>query len=390
MNRYFFACIIFLLSLQAVKIVGQDTSRCPSGYRLMQVQDYLAAAEAFSGCLHVDTTDYYMINSLSFCYLQAGDYANAKYYYHRLENADTFRTEALMRLASIYEASQDLPKAIKYNLALQKQFPGNPAYLRKLGTLYLQGRENSQAIQSYKAALSLNPRDVIAIQGLTEIMISMDSLDQADSLLAKGIQVDSMHIGLNLIRSRVHYRKREYRQTADLLYSLSFRTELNNYYNKMLGYAFMQIDSLDKAIFHLQKSLLHESDPEYALFYLALAYERKKELERSDWYYAEAVKAGISQNIGQYFRGRARIAMQLNKNRDAIDYYTKSLQYEEDPFVYFYMANAADLHYTDKTKALEYYRKYLNSGHKDQELVRIAKSRIAAIRELRFMKPKQD
>jgi len=117
-----------------------------------------------------------------------------------------------------------------------------------------------------------------------------------------------------------------------------------------------------------------------------LAYEKKKEYERSDWYYSEAIKAGISENVAQYYRGKARIAMQTDKNKEAIDLYRQSLEYQKDPTVYFFMANAADLYYKDKTRAAEYYRKYLASGHDNAEFISISKERLAAIKENRFMK----
>lgn len=353
---------------------------------LMQKQDYAGAIREYQTCLREDTSDMRIMGSLAQCYLYCGDYATARERYHVLENVDSFRTEAVNKLATIYEAQQNLPKAIKYNLLLAGQFPENPAYRRKLGALYLQGREKKQAIQSYREALGLNPKDAIALQGLAEIMVSADSLDMADSLLTAGLAADSLNIGLSLLKSRVMYRQKKYSETAAILYGLSFRTELNNYYNKLLGYSYMQTDSLDRAIYHLQKSLLEESDPEYALFYLALAYERKKEWDRADWYFREAAKAGISQNLGQYYRGSARMAMQTDRNKEAIDLYKQSLEYEQDPAVYFYMANAADLHYKDKSKAVEYYRKYLSSCHGDKEFERISKQRIAAIKEQRFMK----
>ncbi len=377
--------LLFGLLIDFELASGQQ-EHCQKADVLMKKQDYTGAIGLYEKCLGSDSTRHETLNSLAFCYLNAGDYALAKEKYHILERVDSFGTEAAIRLASIYEVQQNLPKAIRYNLLLSKRFPGNPVYLRKLGSLYLQGRESTQSRQMYREALMINPRDLLAVQGLSEILVTADSLETADSLLSVGLKTDSLHIGLSLLRSRVLYRTRHYRETADILHRMTYRTELNNYYNKLLGYSFMQIDSLEKAIFHLQKSLLEESDPEYALFYLALAYEKKKEYERSDWYYSEAIKAGISENVAQYYRGKARIAMQTDKNKEAIDLYRQSLEYQKDPTVYFFMANAADLYYKDKTRAAEYYRKYLASGHDNAEFISISKERLAAIKENRFMK----
>lgn len=108
--------------------------------------------------------------SLANCYMQLGDYTLAKKYYHQLEVDSLYKIESISKLAIIYESQQNLPKAIKYYRALSMVYPENPIYLRKLGNLYLQGRETKQALESYQKAYQINPRDLLTIQGLTRIL----------------------------------------------------------------------------------------------------------------------------------------------------------------------------------------------------------------------------
>jgi tetratricopeptide (TPR) repeat protein len=151
----------------------------------------------------------------------------------------------------------------------------------------------------------------------------------------------------------------------------------------------MQIDSLNKAIYHLQKSLLNEGDPEYALFYLALAYEKKKDYERSDYYYAEAIKEGISENMAQYHRGLARTKTIRGDYGEVLKQYGKSQEYQKETDVYYYMANAAEQYYKDKSKAIKYYQLYLDANPQNADWVGTAKARIKALKEYKFMKGKQ-
>ena len=130
------------------------------------------ALENYGLCYERDTTDKRNLASMANCLYLLGDYQKAKEYYHVLENLEGFSSDAIIRLASIYETQQNLPRAVKYNLKLTGLYPSNPVYLRKLGSLYLQGNEKTQAMQSYQAALELNSRDLLTIQGLSLIHIS--------------------------------------------------------------------------------------------------------------------------------------------------------------------------------------------------------------------------
>ncbi|HMR87534.1 MAG TPA: tetratricopeptide repeat protein [Saprospiraceae bacterium] len=378
-----------LLSIISLSLaLNAQIKDCTVADSLMMQQEYFKAIEWYHDCYKADTTDKRPYLALANTYYLLGDYQNAKIYYHTLENHEVYQADALVRLASIYESQQNLPKAIKYNIALSKRFPSNPIYYRKLGSLYLLGNEQKQSIESYQKALQLNERDVLTIQGISELFLSLDSLDMADSLLTKGLQIDSSHIGLSLLKSRVKYRQRSYNEVANILFKLTFVTELNNYYNKLLGYSFMQIDSLEKAIFHLQKSLLNEGDPEYALFYLALAYEKKKDYDRADYYYGEAIKEGISENMTHYHRGLARTHTIRGNYGEALKQYGKSQAYERDADVYYYMGNAAEQYYKDKSKAIKYYQQYLDSNPENDTWVKNAKDRIKVLKELRFMRGK--
>jgi tetratricopeptide (TPR) repeat protein len=145
---------------------------------------------------------------------------------------------------------------------------------------------------------------------------------------------------------------------------------------------------LDKAIFHLRKSLLNEGNPEYANYYMAIAFEKKKEFDEASHFYKEALTAGISQNCGQYHKGMARMFAHANKYKEVIFHYKESLPYEDDGYAYFYMANAAEQYYKDKSIAIDYYQKFVTYKGINKELEVIANQRIKALKEQAFMRKK--
>jgi len=377
---FIFLFVLFRLNAQV--------NPCLVGDILLTKNDYLGAIDNYLNCYTQDTTNKKILQNLAYCYFQSGDYAMAKPTYHLLENDSASRDDAISKLAIIYESQQNLPKAIKYYISLNKIYPNQAIYLRKLANLYLQGRAVGEALLTYQKANQLNPRDVLTIQAMTEMFYNMDELSMADSIVQQGIKIDSTNIGLQLLKAKISYRLRDYKVSSEILYRLSFETDLNNYYNKLLGYAFMQTDSLDKAIYYLQKSLVQENDPEYALYYLALAHEKKREYDKAIWFFEEAAKAGISTNMAQYHRGLARIYTHQKSFSKVVSQYQKSLNYYTDAEVYYYMANAAEQIQAKKGNAITYYQKYIDSGHNNSEWIKHAKSRIKALKEYQFMNKK--
>lgn len=377
--------LLLSILLLAYLLISAQHSFCTEADSLMVKESFIEAAKLYHLCNEQDTTNKQALISLASCYMLLGDITLAKKYYHQLENDSLYSKDAISKLAGIYESQQNLPKAIRYYTILNHLNPENPVYLRKLGGLYLQGRETKQGRESYIQALSLNPRDILTIQGLTELYLEADELSKADSTINLGINIDSSNLSLLYLKARISYRLRDYKTSSDVLAKLNTLTEINNYYNKLLGYSYLQIDSLDKAIHHLQKSLLAENDPEYALYYLALAHERKKEYDKSIWFFEEAAKAGISPNMSQYHRGLARIYSTKKTYNLVLEHYEKSLQYLNDPEVYFYMANTAEQMQKKQNKAIYYYQQYLKSGHNNAEWQRIANERVRLLKEKEFM-----
>ncbi|MGB4960237.1 MAG: hypothetical protein WBO36_12230, partial [Saprospiraceae bacterium] len=95
---------------------------------LIATQDYFGAYQMYSSIFESDTSDKKAVEGMASCLYILGDLQQSKAYYHRLESLDDHKSNAVTRLASIYETQQNIPKAIKYNIALTKLYPNNPVY----------------------------------------------------------------------------------------------------------------------------------------------------------------------------------------------------------------------------------------------------------------------
>lgn len=289
--------------------------------------------------------------------------------------------------AQMYEQEQNIPKAIKYYLKLDSIYSHTAQYKRKVGLLYQQIQLYTDATYYLEEAYSAHPHDMLSIALLAQLYFDQNDIIHCDSIVAQGLRLDSTHVGLQLLKSKVYFYNKQYGDVVTLLDSLTHITELPAYYYKILGYSLIQIDEIPQAIFYLQKALHDAQQKEYIYFYLGLAHEKSKLWSDARFYYNKAIESAISPEIHLYYRGIARIAMQNNTHKEAISAYKKALQYNDDPIVYYYLGAACESYYSSPKAAIEYYAKFIDYTEGRYPTERNdAQNRLIFLKEKAFMK----
>ena len=105
------------------------------------------------------------------------------------------------------------------------------------------------------------------------------------------------------------------------------RVDFRAHESKILGYAYLQIDSLEKAVFHLTRALDDSSTKEYAHYHLAVAFEKLEQKESAIHHFQKALEEGISSNVDIYHRNLGRIHSKNNNNKEAIPHYQDAYKY---------------------------------------------------------------
>ena len=137
--------------------------------------------------------------------------------------------------------------------------------------------------------------------------------------------------------------------------------DVPEYYIKMLGYAYLQIDSADQAIYWLER-LVHSEQKEFVHYYLAIAYEQKGDPQASLFHYQKAINKSVSENIDRYYAEAAKVYESQGDLSKAIAYYRKALDYNKMPKYYYELGVLSDTWFRDKNMALTYFNKYLESA----------------------------
>ncbi len=377
MIKYF--VIISILLFIPPTMGAQDVSQAE---KYMRNQEYKKALDIYESCIDKDSTEYNCIEKAGMAAYHLGQTRKAKEYFHLNEKHPTYFKKASIQLAAIYESQENIPRATKYYSILKDSFPDNFLYYRKLAVLYDRADLVDGALGFYTQALELNPEDIITIRGMSNILIDNAKHAEADSLLQIGLEKDSLHIGLNLLKAKNHYRQKQYPETVEALEYTDRWTDLNNYYNKMLGYSYLQIDSVDQAIYHLSLSLVNEGNPEFAHYYLGVAYEKKEDMKEAVFHLRKAVDEGTSRNLDLYNRILGKILDDEGESKESIKAYEWSYRYNPDPVLLFYLGRASDKYYKDKNIAIRYYQRYVKSKHVNKKYKDYSKQRVRYLKEL--------
>ena len=371
-----FSCLIVSQALYS-----QEASKHVTADSLFVTADYISAYEEYNRLVLSGDTALHTLSHAGLSAHKIGRLTHAKDYFIQIDTLYEAPKSILSALAGIYEQENNTPKAIKYYTKLVNQFPDDPIYYRKLGRQYFGAKLYKYARTYYNEALNLNSFDQYALKGLAEIYIVEDKHLEADSLLWKGLSQDSTNYHYALLIANSKYRQKAYDSTAYYMEKVIGRVDFRAHESKILGYAYLQIDSLEKAVFHLTRALDDSSTKEYAHYHLAVAFEKLEQKESAIHHFQKALEEGISSNVDIYHRNLGRIHSKNNNNKEAIPHYQDAYKYGEDPLILFYLARASDQYYKDKNIAVRYYQKYINSNDNNDSYKAYSKERLRLLKE---------
>lgn len=320
--------------------------------------------------------------------LERGEYVKIKSLANERLFADSSDLEAITTLAKVYEQEQNIAKAIKYNHLRWKQDSTNYLIARKLGQLYEDAEIYREATYFYRLAYDRNPLDFHTNKGLIQVLIAQESLIEADSLVNLALLTDSLNVAFLLADARIGYKLRDMPRTSGALVKAGHLTNLSNYFQRMLGYAFLQQDSVEQAIIYLTAALENDKNPEITYYYMALAYERKDDKEKALGYYNRAIEEGISKELGNYYFRRGQIYFLDKKYKLATAELETALNYEVNEAVcHYFLAVCYDNRYKDKTKAINHFDLAAKSqDFLNPDMRAYAKSRSIQLKEARHLR----
>lgn len=365
-------------------VIGQFTVFCQSSNETQQLirQGQYELALAKLNQTELDTVHF---KDLATCEYYLGEWAKSKEHFLSYLNKFPNDETALLQLARIYDQESNYPKAIKYYSKLLAESPNNVNYLKRSAALHMKSGEDAIGRVQYETAYALRPTDIVLAKDLAEYYLKIDSIALADTIILEGLENNPDHVGINLIAAQLKFKIKEFDQSIKYYEHARQSIDLNMHQRKLLGYAYLQVDSLDKAIYELE-NIIHSDEGEAIHYYLALAYFKKEDLNKSLFHYDKAIEKSVSRRVDLYCMQASSIAREQNNLKLALEYATLAHDFTDNPTYYYDMATLSDLYYKDKNVAIRYYNLYVKNTSAKSEKRDYAMQRATYLRELLHQK----
>ncbi len=382
MHKYLGIFILLFLNFgaKAQETITFDISeQYQKAVELMSANQYEKALDYIYECHRSDGKNIDYINKLGYCYFRLGNYAAAKDNFELSLKMDSLNIYAMSNLASIYEREANYLKARSYYDQLIWMDSTNSYYFKQTAAVAHKTGDLLNAIRFYTKAHQLNEKDQATVIQLVEIYLAMETPEYAEIFAKKGMDLDSTNIQMLYTAARVKNELKQYPKVVDLVENAMAQGDSTIYYTRLLSVAYLQVDSLEKALFHLNRMVNLKKATEHTHHYLALVYDELGDFEKSQVHYKKAIELGISKKVPRYHTDLAILYETKKQYKKAYDHYLAASRYSEEPDLLFHIAKNADRYFKDKNIALRYYQKYIKT--KDSTFKDYAEQRITQLKE---------
>ncbi len=319
-------------------------------------------------------------SKMAYCQYRLGRWSKAKANYLEILRQDSTRQDAHLHLGSMYDREFNLPKAIKHYVHLTELDSTNPTYFKLTGKVYSRAHLKRLALDYYQQALALNPQDISLYLDMSAILMDNRQFEEADTLITRAKALDTTNLAVLLAEARCQYGFKDYPGVVQALEKTRPALDLTPFYLKMLGYAYLQIDSLDLAI-HTLTNLLYKEESEYTYSYLGKAHYAKGNWPEATRFYEKAIEQGTSDHLDRYHTALTKLYDQAGDLSAAIKHCEEAYRHSGNPVHIFTKAQKCELYYRDKNMALSQYRRFLKLTKAKGQHVDYANQRIKALKE---------
>ncbi|MEL6945506.1 MAG: tetratricopeptide repeat protein, partial [Bacteroidota bacterium] len=325
---FFASCLCFSSLAQESQNTKRPTAEIyQEALKVIAAFQFEDALKLLSECYIRDQQNINYINQIAYCHAQQGRYPDAKLYYQAALKIDSTNITALSSIGNIFELERNYGKALTYFQILIQIDSTNSYYHKQTAYLYSRAGDMFTGIRAFLKAHQLNPRDIEVIDKLSNIYLKTDNLEYADEMIRKGLHTDPRNIKMLQHKARLHKKKGEHDGVIEAVTKTMELGDTTDYYQMIAGVAYLYLDSLDQAIFHLNELVKREKDSEHTHHYLGVAYHKIDSLERSIEHFEKAIEKGISEKIDVYYSDLGSIYEEQRDYKSAIQHYEKSYEY---------------------------------------------------------------
>jgi tetratricopeptide (TPR) repeat protein len=289
---------------------------------------------------------------------------------------DSSNLTALNHLGTLYSRNGDFAKALACFKRLVEVDSFNSYHYKQAGLMAAKLGSAIQAKFWFQRALNLNPMDTEASLALGNTLMEMEQYQSVDSIVQQALAVDPGFKPLLLLKAKSEFEQKNYHSVIVTTNGLLEKSDTIALHAKLLGESYFHLGEYNKMFPWMQFLLKNKYDYESIYFYMGVAFREVGDIPGSVEWFKLAVKKSMSVNLKIYYSELADAFEQLGNHGEAIRALRAAYDYSKDDIFLYKLARLYDLYYKDKTTALVYYEKYLESNDTIKRTKEFARKRM--------------
>jgi tetratricopeptide (TPR) repeat protein len=370
--------LILLFYLPAISVLAQNNDE-----QIARKTDSLISSYQFQKAVDVlsqgDTLNMGILLQLGNCNSRLGISKTAIHLYEKILSMDSSNITALNQLGQLYTREGDFHKSLDAYSRLLRIDSVNSYHYKQAAYTASRLDMADVAIMLYAEALNFNPKDVETYQALGTRYIELKEFRQADSLIEKALAVDPQSKNLLMLKVRSAFEQDKDDVVISTINNLLERADTTASYARYLGISYFNLRDYRKVKTCMEFLVKNNYEGESIYYYLGVAARELGNFKASIDYLKLAVQKSISENIQNYYTQLGQSYEEIGNYPMAIQSYHQAHNSSRKGILLYHLAHNYDVYYKNKSKALEYYKKYLNSEDTTRIVRDFAKRRMRDI-----------
>lgn len=355
-----FLCASLPLMAQALKATEQEQL-----LEYYQSQRYDEAAKLLRAVFGDNPEDLKATAMLAYASNMAGDLKTAELQYLKLNQAEPENIGFLFSIAGIYAKKGNEERAKGYYRQVLTIDSNN---FRALQLIANSSSDPNEKLRYLAKANQIKPENGDIAYDLALELSRLKQMAVAHEILVRAWQADTTNYLLLKAKLPVCISLKKIDEAQEAGEILMMNGDSSSFVISNMARLAMEKKDFNKAV-RLFKVLEGRMEAtESSLYYTALCYEKLNNLNNARAYTKATIESAISPNVSSYYTLLAYLHERSGSYKSAQSAYLKGLQYNEASDTYYNLALLNDFKLKQKSAALKYYRKYLQSNP-DQKTV---------------------
>jgi tetratricopeptide (TPR) repeat protein len=296
-----------------------------------QNQRFAEAADYLKKTYPEPVSNIRVLGKLAYTSQMAGRLPEAEGYYQRIYNADSTNTVALFSLGAInLRRGNNVKAEIYYKMIAQKDSTNFVVY-KQLGKIAADKADFGSMIYYLQKANRLNPAEPDVASDLSDQYVNLKQYPAAEKVLNGAIAQDPENMILLQSLLKLVSSQDKFEETKNTCLKLIDLGNRSGYVVTKLGVAYYNLKNYTCSV-ETFADLTGIEQTETSFYVAALAYKVLKDQPKAIENLDNAIKEGISSNIGDYYAEMADSYEVRKKYQKSVWAYQKALQFRRNRY----------------------------------------------------------